>query len=76
MIMLIKIMQQAIQVNMLSGSLKKKGYKFPMKVGAFGCETHSNAKNMLKMFEMKYKLETYEVLRPMFDTNGYARDVL
>ena len=31
---------------------------------------------MLKVFEMKYKLEMYEVLRPMFDPNGYARDVL
>ena len=61
---------------MLSGSLRKKGYKFPMKVGAFSFETRSNAKNMLKVFEMKYKLEMYKVLRPMFDPNGYARDVL
>jgi len=63
-------------VNVLSESLKKKGYEFPMKVGAFSYDTHSDAKNILKVFEMKYKLEMYEVLRPMFDPNGYARDVL
>ena len=61
---------------MLSRSLKRKGYEFPMKVGAYSCESHSNAKNMLKAFEMKYKLEAYEVVRPMFDLNGYVRDVL
>ena len=61
---------------MLSGSLKKKGYEFPMKVGTYSCDSKSNAKNMLKAFEMKYKLEAYEVIRPMFDPNGYARDVL
>lgn len=47
-----------------------------MKVGAFNCETHSNTKNMLKLFEAKYKLEMYEFLRTMFDPNGYAREVL
>ena len=47
-----------------------------MKVGAFSCESRSNAKNMLKMFEMKYHLEMYEVVRPMFDPKGYAREVL
>ncbi len=31
---------------------------------------------MLKVFEMRYKLEMYEVLRPMFDLNRYAREVL
>ena len=31
---------------------------------------------MLKAFENKYKLEEYKVVRPMFDPNGYARDVL
>ena len=61
---------------MLSGSLKKKGCEFPMKVGAYSCESHSDVNNMLKAFEMKYKLETYEVIRPMFDRNGYTRDVL
>ncbi len=30
---------------------------------------------MLKVFEMKYELEMYEVLRPMFDLNGYASEV-
>lgn len=65
-----------MQVNVLSGSLKKKGYEFPMRVRAYSCESHSDAKNMLKVFEMKYKLEAYEVVRPMFDPNGYARDVL
>ena len=39
MIMLIEIMKQVIQVNMLSKSLKKKGYEFPMKVGAYSCES-------------------------------------
>ena len=63
-------------MNVLSGSLKKKDYKFPIKVVAFNCESHSNAKNILKVFEMKYNLEMYEVLRPMFDPNGYAREVL
>ena len=63
-------------MNVLSGSLKKKGYEFPMKVGDYSCESHSNEKNMLKVFEMKYKLEAYEVVRPMFDPNGYVRDVL
>ncbi len=57
-------------------NLKKKGYEFPMKVGAYSCESHSDAKNMLKAFETKYQLELYEVVRPMFDPNGYARDVL
>ena len=31
---------------------------------------------MLKAFENKYKLEEYEVVRPMIDPNRYARDVL
>ena len=48
MIMLIEIMRQAVQMNVLSRSLKKKGYEFHMKVGAYSCESHSNAKNMLK----------------------------
>ena len=76
MIVLIEIVRQMVQVNVLSGSLKKKGYEFPMKVGAYSCESRSDAKNMLKAFEMKYKLEAYEVMRPMFDLNGYVRDVL
>ena len=63
-------------MNVLSGSLKKKGYEFPMKVGAYSSESHSNAKDMLKAVEMKYKLEAYEVMRPMFNPNGYVRDVL
>lgn len=63
-------------MNMLSRSLKKKGYEFPMKVGVLSCESQSEAKNMLKVFEMKYKFKMYEVLRPMFDPNGYAREVL
>ena len=76
MIMLIKIMRQAIQVNVLSTSLRKKGYEFPIWVGSYSCESWSDAKNMLKAFENKYKLEEYEVVRPMFDPNGYVRDVL
>ena len=44
-------------MNVLSGSLKKRGYEFPMKVGDFSCDTHSDAKNMFKVFEMKYKLD-------------------
>ncbi len=63
-------------MNVLNKSLKKKGYKFPMNLEAFSCDTHSNANNMLKVFEMKYKLDMYKVLRPMFDPNGYAKDVL
>ena len=47
-----------------------------MKVRASSCKSHFDAKNMLKASEMKYKLEAYEVMRPMFDLNGYARDVL
>ena len=39
MIMLIEIVRHVIQVNVLSGSLKKKGYEFPMKVGAYSCES-------------------------------------
>ena len=74
--MLIEIVREGIQVNVLSRILKKKGYEFLMKVGAYSCESRSDAKNMLKAFEMKYKLEAYEVIRPMFDLNGYARDVL
>ena len=74
--MLIEIVRQMIQVNVLSGSLKKKVYEFPMKVGAYSCESYSNAKNMLKEFEMKYKLDAYKVIRPMFNLNGYVRDVL
>ena len=61
---------------MLSASLQKKGYEFPIKVGAYSCEARSDVKNILKAFESKYKLEEYEVVRPMFDPNGYARDVL
>ena len=56
MIVLIEIMREAIQVNVLSESLKKKGYEFSMKVGSFSYESHSNAKNILKVFEMKYKI--------------------
>ena len=76
MIMLIEIFKHVIQVNVLSGSLKKKGYELPMMVGAYSCNSHSDVKNMLKAFEMKYKLEAYEVIRPMFNPNGYTRDVL
>lgn len=61
---------------MLSASLKKKGYEIHLKVGAYSCKSHSDAKNMLKAFETKYKLEEYEVVRSMFDPNGYAREVL
>ena len=61
---------------MLSASLQKKGYEFPIKVGAYSYETRSDAKNILKAFESKYKLEECEVVRPMFDPNEYARDVL
>ena len=53
MIMLIEIMRQAIQVNVLSANLRKKGYEFPIKVGAYSCETRSDAKNILKAFERK-----------------------
>lgn len=76
MIVLVEIIEQALQVNVLSESLWKKGYEFPMKVGAFSCDSRSDAKNMMKIFEKKYKLDMYEVLRPMFDPNGYAKDVL
>ena len=75
-IVLIEIVRQAIEVNVLSASLRKKGYEFPMKVGAYSCESRSDAKKMLKEFENKYKLEEYEVVRPIFNPNGYARDVL
>ncbi len=61
---------------MLSESLKKKGYEFPMKVGAYSYESHFDVKNMIKVFKTKYKLEEYEVVRPMFDPNGYVREVL
>ena len=74
MIMLMEIVRQALQVNMLSANLRKKGYEFPVKVGAYSCESRSDAKNMLKAFE-KYKLQEYGVLRPMFDPNGYTKDV-
>ena len=47
-----------------------------MKVGAFSCDTHFDSKNMLKVFEMKYKLDMYEVLRPMFNPNGFESDIL
>ena len=63
-------------MNVLSGSLKKKGYEFPMKVGVYSCESQCDVKNMLMAFEMKYTLEAYEVIRPMFNPNGYTRDVL
>lgn len=65
-----------MQVNVLSASLKKKGYEFPIKVRAYSCETISDAKNILKAFESKYKLEEYEAVRPLFDPNGYVRDVI
>ena len=65
MIMLIEIMRQVSQVNVLSGNLKKKGYKFPMKVGAYSSRSQCDVKNMLKAFEMKYKLEAYKM-----DTQG------
>lgn len=76
MIVLIEIIQQVLQVKILSGSLKKKGYEFPMKVGDFSCDTHSNAKNMMIFLKKKYKLDMYEVLWPMFNPHGYARDVM
>lgn len=47
-----------------------------MKVGAFNCDTRSDAKNMMKVFKKKHKLDMYEALRPMFDPNRYAKDVL
>ena len=65
MIVLVEIVRQEIQVNMLSTSLRKKGYEFPIKVGAYSCGSQSDAKNMLKEFENKYRLEEYEVVRPM-----------
>ena len=70
MILLIKIIRKSLQVNILSEILKKKGYEFPMKVGAFSYNTRSDAKNMMKVFDKKYKLDMYEVLRPMFNLNG------
>ena len=45
-----------------------------MKVGGYNCESHSDAKNMLKVFETKHKLEEYEVARHMFDQNEYTRE--
>ena len=39
MIVLIEIVRQEIQVNVLSASLRKKGYEFPIKVGAYSCES-------------------------------------
>ena len=74
--MLDEFIQQALQVNLLSHSLRKKGYDFPIKVGAFNCDYKSEAKNMMKEFEKKYKIDMYEELRPMFDSYGYAKDVL
>ena len=53
MIVLVEIVRQAIQVNALSASLRKKGYEFPIKVGAYSCESRSDAKNILKAFENK-----------------------
>ena len=75
MIMLIKLVRQAMHVNLLSASLREKVYEFPMKVGAFSCESYSDVKNMLKTFETRYSLEMYKVVRPMFDARGYAKDV-
>ena len=60
----------------MSMSLRKKGYEFPMKVGAFNYESQSDAKNVLKRVETRYHLKMYEVVRPMFDPKGYAREVL
>ena len=74
--MLIELVWKAIHMNLLSASLRKKGYEFPMQVGAFSCESQSDVKNIVKTFETKYSLEMYEVVRPMFDPRGYARDVL
>lgn len=45
MIVLIEIMRQAIQVNVLSVSVRKKVYEFPMKVGAYNCESNSDVKS-------------------------------
>ena len=47
MLFLIEIVRQALQVNILSESLKKKGYEFPMKVRVFNYDTHMG---MLVMF--------------------------
>ena len=47
-----------------------------MKVGAFSCDSKSEAKNMIKEFEKKYKLDMYEGLRPMFDLYEYTKDIL
>ena len=60
MIVLIELVRQAMHMNLLSSSLRKKGYKFPMSVGAFSYESWSDAKNMLKMFKKRYSLEMYE----------------
>ena len=76
MIVLIELVRQAVHVNLLSESLRNKGYEFPIKVGAFSYELQSNAKNMLRTFETRYSLEMYEEVRPMFNPRGYARDVL
>ena len=76
MIVLIEMVRQVVHVNLLSATLRKKGYEFHMKVGVFSCESWSDVKNMLKTFETKYSLEMYNVVRPMFDPRGYARDVL
>lgn len=76
MIMLVEVIRQALQVNTLIVSLCKKGYEFPMSVGAFNYDLRLHAKNLLKSFEKKHQLETYEVLRLMFDPNIYAKDVL
>lgn len=47
-----------------------------MKVVAYSFDSYFDAKNMLKVFKSMYKLKEYEFMRPMFNPNGYARDVL
>ncbi len=40
-------------MNVLSASLRKKGYEFVIKVGAYSRETRSDVKNILKSFKKK-----------------------
>lgn len=56
--------------------LEVKIIVFPIAVEACSCASRLNVKIMLKNFEERYKLESYEVIRLKFDPVDYIKNKL
>ena len=75
-IILIEICHQILVVNTICANAKMVGISFPIRVGAYSFASCSNAKKLLKVFNERYKFESYEVIRLKFDLFNYIKDRL